>query len=102
MDSSPREFAQQTMVVSGGTGSKIINLVGYLDALLIDVPANEGYKISIKGPMGVEYYISPNTLFGDNTVLFDTALPMTGKMTFSVIGASGDGFWYLTPVGNLK
>lgn len=98
----PRELASQTVVVSSATGSKVINLSGYLDALIVDAPASETFKLSIKGPSGVEYYLTPNLLTGDNTIIFSPALPMTGKMTFTILNASGDGNFSLTPIGNMK
>lgn len=98
----PKEFAQQNLSVLGGTGSKIINLSGYLDGLLIDAPASETYTFSIKGPSGIEYFITPNTLTGDVSYFFPNAIPMCGKMVFTIIGSSGDGLFKLTPIGNLK
>lgn len=98
----PKEYAQQTILVAAGTGSKIMNLSGYLDAILWDVPASETYKFSIKGPSGVEYYVSPSLLTGDTTVIFPDKLPMTGKMTVSILTASGNGLFKFTPIGNLK
>jgi hypothetical protein len=98
----PRELSRDSILVVSGTGSKVVNLTGYMDILLIDAPGVETYKISIKGKSGVEYHISPNTLTGDNTIILSPPVPMTGKMTISIIGASGDGTYYFTPIGNLK
>jgi|CXWL01.1.fsa_nt_gi hypothetical protein len=98
----PREKTRESILVVSGAGTKIINLTGYLDIITWDVPANETYKFSIKGSSGIEYYISPSTLTGDTTVIFSPSVPMTGKMTITIIGASGDGLFYFTPIGNLK
>lgn len=98
----PRELASQTIKVSSGAGSKVFNISGYLDALIVDAPASETFKLYIKGPSGVEYYLTPNLLTGDNTIIFSPALPMTGKMTFGIQNASGDGDFPITPIGNLK
>ena len=98
----PKEYAQQSVLVASGAGSTIVNLSGYLDAILWDVPTNETYKFSIKGPAGGEYYLTPQAIQGDSTVIFSPAIPMTGKMTLSIIGASGNGLFLFTPVGNLK
>lgn len=98
----PRELASQTIRVASASGSKVLNLSGYLDALIVDAPASETFKLSIKGPSGVEYYITPNQLTGDNTIIFSPALPMTGKMTFTILQSSGDGDFSITPIGNVK
>lgn len=98
----PREYTAQAIKVSSGVGSKIINVSGYLDIILWNVPASETYKFSIKGPSGIEYYMSPNILTGDTTVILSPSVPMTGKMTVSIIGASADGSFEFTPIGNLK
>jgi len=101
-DMYPREGEQQVIRVVGGAGSIIVNLIGYLDAVLWDVPGSETYKYSIKGPSGVEYFISSANHTGDVTVLHDPRVPLTGKMTFSVIGANGDGEFRFRPVGPHK
>ena len=98
----PRELPSQTIRVASASGSKVINVSGYLDALIVDAPGSETFKLSIKGPSGVEYYITPNLLTGDNTIIFSPALPMTGKMTVTILNASGDGDFAFTPIGNMK
>lgn len=98
----PRELPRESILVTSGAGSKVINLTGYLDILLVDAPASETYKISIKGSSGVEYYISPSLLTGDTTIILNPRVPMTGKMTFSVLNASGDGTFNITPIGDIK
>ena len=101
--SEPREMAQKNILVTGGSGSIVYNLSGYLDAILWDVPGAETYYFSIKGPTGIEYFIQPTVLTGDTTVnLLPAAVPMTGVMTISVFSASGDGLFKCTPVGRLK
>lgn len=99
--SIPREYARQYIPVVSGTGFCVVNLIGYLDAMIIDAPGSETYTFSIKGPLGVEYYIVPVSLTGDTTWTFPSRIPMTGKMTFTIIGASGDGAFSIVPIGNL-
>lgn len=98
----PREKSRESILVASGAGTKIVNLTGYLDIITWDVPTNETYKFSIKGASGIEYYVSPATLTGDATVILSPSVPMTGKITITIIGASGDGTFYFTPIGNLK
>lgn len=98
----PREGDQYDARVVGGASSTIINLVGYLDILIVDMPASETFKLNILGPAGVEYHISPNTLTGDQTIIFDPHVPLVGKMTFKLVGVSADGVAKLRPVGSFK
>ena len=98
----PRELEPFQIRVVSGTGSKIINITGYLDLLIVDVPGNETFKISIKGKQGIEYYISPTAYTGDSTILFDPRVPMSGKMTITLFQVSVDGLFAITPVGDIK
>ena len=98
----PRELDAQAIKVASGTGNKVVNMTGYLDALIVDTPAGESFKFSIKGRQGVEYYLAPSAYIGDSTILFSPALPMTGKMTITILNASADGNFSVIPVGNIK
>lgn len=98
----PREHISQAVVVVTGAGEKIMNLSGYMDGIICDAPASETYKFIVTGPSGKQYYISPANLTGDTTVLFSPPIPMTGKMTIGISGASGDGTWNLIPIGDMK
>ena len=98
----PREKTRESITVVSGAGTKVVNLTGYLDIISWDVPASETFKFSIKGASGLEYYLSPTVLTGDTTVILSPSVPMTGKMTITIIGGSADGVYYFTPIGNLK
>ena len=101
----PREHSSYSMTVSGGgagTGSKAVNLSGYLDGVICDAPGSETYKFIVTGPSGKTYYVSPADLTGDTTVLFNPPIPMTGAMTIGISNASAGGTFTIIPIGDLK